>query len=208
MSIIKRTHYTRDDITAFDTRRPWSGFYSIQETDYSYPRFDGRQSERIVRATYVTGEAVNVLPYDPVHDRVLLIEQFRLAAHVAGDEHPWKIECVAGRIDPGEAPADCAHRETHEETGLTLNRLLPAASYYPQVGGTTTFFHAYVGLADLSDVTQSHRGLEDEAEDIRTHVIGYDEAMSMLSEGLLDNGPLILLLLWLGSQRASLRKGA
>jgi len=56
-----------------------------------------------------------VVPFlsDPAGDdpQVLLIKQYRYAAG------GYLYEIPAGRLDPGEDPADCARRELEEETG-------------------------------------------------------------------------------------------
>src|SRR5574338_1149564 len=62
-----------------------------------------------------------VVPFvdDPAEadPRVLLLRQFR---HAAGDSFIWEIP--AGRLDPGESPAECAARELTEETGMRASR--------------------------------------------------------------------------------------
>ena len=65
------------------------------------------------------GRAVAIVLYDPDRDSVVLIEQFRLPALLAGSS-PWQIEAAAGMIDNDETPEAVAIRETREETGLNL----------------------------------------------------------------------------------------
>ena len=49
------------------------------------------------------GQAVAIVLYDPDRDSVVLVEQFRLPALLAGSS-PWQIEAAAGLIDSGETP--------------------------------------------------------------------------------------------------------
>ena len=203
-----RPTYSAKDVETHDIRVPWRGFFHIDERDFRYRRFDGEQSDLISRATYVTCDAVNVLPYDPVRDRIMLIEQFRIAAHVRGDALPWVIECPAGRIDPGETPEFCARRETHEECGLSIDTLLPVANFYPSVGGYTGYFHTFVGLCDIPDDAAGSHGLKEESEDIKTHIVDFSDALEMLENGDFNTGPLILLLLWLAPRRHTLASNA
>jgi ADP-ribose pyrophosphatase len=49
--------------------------------------------------------------------QVLLIKQYRYAGN------GYLYEIPAGRLDPGEAPADCARRELKEETGCSAERV-------------------------------------------------------------------------------------
>jgi len=178
------------------------------EHDISVPRFDGGYSETVTRAAFISGDAISVLPYDPVRDRVMVVEQFRFGPHVRGDAAPWKIEAIAGRIDPGEQPRDAAHREAAEETGLVLNRLIDLPGYYPAPGAVDEFMYPFIGLADLPDSATGLGGLESEAEDIKSHLLGFENAMKMLAEGRGDTGPLVVSLLWLSLHRASLRNEA
>ena len=67
------------------------------------------------------GQAAAIVLYDPHRDSVVLVEQFRLPALLAGNS-PWQLEAVAGLIDSGEAPPNVALRETREEAGLALDR--------------------------------------------------------------------------------------
>ena len=51
-------------------------------------------------AVFMQGSAVSVLPYDPIRDTVLLVEQFRPPVFLINDPEPWLWEAVAGMIDP------------------------------------------------------------------------------------------------------------
>lgn len=82
-----------------------------------------------------------VLTYDPVHDRVLLVEQFRAGPLARQEENPWRLEPIAGLIDRGETPEEAGLREAHEEAGLTLSRLELVARSYPSPVISTEFFH-------------------------------------------------------------------
>jgi nudix-type nucleoside diphosphatase (YffH/AdpP family) len=203
-----RSGLTRDSVQTHAARRPYSLYFTIQEHDLRFPRFDGSMSETVTRATFVDGDAITVLPYDPVRDRVMLVEQFRFGPYVRGERLPWMLEAVAGRIDPGESPAAAAARELAEETGVTAERLIEIASYYPSSGAVTGYYFSYVALCDLPDRAAGVAGLECEAEDIRSHVMGFDAAMRLVQTGEAEAGPLILSMFWLENRRATLRNGA
>ena len=82
------------------------------------------------------GRAVAIVLYDPDRDSVVLVEQFRLPALLAGSS-PWQIEAAAGMIDTEETPEAVAIRETHEETGLTLiGEPILIQRYLPSAGGS------------------------------------------------------------------------
>jgi len=181
------------------------GFFLTRRYDLRHPRFDGMQSPKVSREVFVATDAALVLPYDPARDRVLLVEQFRTGPYGRGDPLPWMLEPVAGRVDGGESPEETARRECAEEAGLTLRGLEQISSHYCTPGYSTEFFHLFLGLCDLPEARQGRGGLATEHEDIRTHVIGFDAAMSLVRSGEANNGPLVLCLLWRERERARLR---
>jgi nudix-type nucleoside diphosphatase (YffH/AdpP family) len=162
-------------------------------------------SDLLTREVLVMGDAVTVLPYDPVRDRVLLIEQFRMGPFGRGDPLPWQLEAIAGRIDPGETPEDAARREAVEEAGLALGRLEKVAEYYPTPGAVTEYLYSYVALCDLPDGVAGIYGAADEGEDIRGHLLSFDRLVEVMAAGEIGNAPLLLTVLWLQRERARLR---
>jgi ADP-ribose pyrophosphatase len=189
--------------------QPYARFFAVEELDLRFRRFDGSMSDPVNRAVFVTGDAATVLPYDPVRDRVLVIEQFRPGPFVRGDRQPWLIEPIAGRIDPGESAEEAIRREAVEEAGLQLKALHPIASYYPSPAGKSEYIFSFIGIADLPEEgTGAVAGVAGEAEDIRPHVIGFDRLMQLVESGEADNGPLLLSALFLARNRDRLRAAA
>lgn len=195
----------KGDVQALTRTEPYARFFAVEEQDLKFRRFDGTMSEAVNRAAFVSGDAVTVLPYDAVRDRVLLVEQFRFGPHVRGDANPWQLEAIAGRIDPGETPQEAAIREAQEEAGVQLSKLLPIAGYYPSPGTSAEFLYSFLALVDLPDAAAGVFGLADEAEDIRAHLVSFDDLMGLLDSGELGNSPLILSVQWLARQRQALR---
>lgn len=193
------------DVQVFDRTLPYAHFFAVEEYDLSFRRFDGTMSPRVNRAVFVSGDAVTVLPYDPVRDRVLLIEQFRAAPLARGDLQPWGLEAIAGRIDPGETPEEAGRREAWEEARLNLGELLHVASYYPSPGAKAEFLYSYVALCDLPDGVTGVFGVEGEAEDIRGHLVSFDRLSDLVTSGEVNNAPLLISVLWLQRERARLR---
>lgn len=194
---------SRDVIVAAH-HHPYAKFFSLQEIDVQVRQYDGAMSEVLNRAAILVGEAAVVLPYDPVRDCVMLVEQFRAPVFMAGDPAPWIWEPIAGLLEPGEAAETAARREALEEAGLSLGQLESAGEMYSSTGSSTEYLHLFVGLADLGgDVTGT--GGTDEGEDIRSKVIGYSELMQGIDAGHYKDMPLVTTALWLARHRDRLR---
>ncbi|WP_371224132.1 NUDIX domain-containing protein [Roseovarius sp. 2305UL8-3] len=203
-----RSAQTHDSVAIETQDTPHKGFFLTRTYQLRHPRFDGTTSDVLPREVFVGTDATIVLPYDPARDRVLLVEQFRMGPFGRGDVHPWVLEPVAGRIDAGETPEATAFRECQEEAGLALRGIEHISSHYCSPGASTEYFHCYLGLCNLPDMEQGQGGLEAEHEDIRTHVLPYEAAAALLTSGEANNGPLVLMLIWLKANRSRLRAAA
>ena len=186
---------------------PYEGFHRVEEWHLDYPRFDGTRSGVLQRAISHATDAATVLPYDPVRDRVLLVEQIRIGALAKGDPQPWMLEPVAGLIDAGETAETAAIRETAEEAGLNVDpqNFHFVGRYYPSPGGLAQILHSYVAVCDLPDDSDGLHGLDGEDEDIRVHVVPLDDLLAMVASGEAVNAPLIISAQWLALNRDTLR---
>ncbi len=194
-----------DDVVCNRLSQPYAAFFAVEERDLHYRRFDQSLSGAVNRAVFISGDAAVVLPYDPVRDRVMVIEQFRAGAHARGDANPWLLEAVAGRIDGGETPEEAALREAREEAGLAIRHLIAGPRYYPSPAAKSEYIYSFIGLADLPDEAAGLGGLASEAEDIRSHVIPFERLMELVLSGEVDAAPLTLIALWLERERPRLR---
>ena len=151
------------------------------------------------------GAAVAVVPYDPRRDSVVLVEQFRLPALLAGAA-PWQIEVPAGLIAAGERPEAVAAREMQEETGLGLvGAPIPIQRYLPSCGDSDQAVFLFCARVDASLAGGVH-GLREEGEDIRTVVKTVAEIESLLDAGAIENGHTLVALYWLLRHRDRLRQ--
>lgn len=195
------------DVVVHRHHRAHLNFFAMEEMDLQFRRYDGSMSPVMNRAAAMAGHAAVVLPYDPVRDRVLLVEQFRAPPFIMGDARPWMWEPVAGVIDPGETPEQTAIREAREEAGVEIQRLEPVAQGYPSSGALAEFIHIFIGMADLSDVSGGG-GVAGEGEDIRSTIISYDDLMLGVDGQIYQDMPLMTAALWLSRHRDRLRNGA
>lgn len=153
------------------------------------------QQRDILRA----GLVIAVIPVDLERGEVVLIRQFRLAAHL-GNGKGELIEMVAGRLKPDENPADAARRECAEEIGVTPSRVVELFSYFPTPGLTDEQIVVFLGAVDAAQVP-ARTGLPEEMEDIRPLRVSIDRAIAALTEGGLCSGLTITLLQWLALNR-------
>lgn len=191
------------DVERVEDRKLYSGFFDLEQRRLRHRRFSGEWSEVIDREVHVRRNAVGVLLYDPDRDSVVLVEQVRAGA-LDDKDSPWKLEPVAGLVEPGETPADVARREAIEEAGCEILDLIELHRYYPSPGACTEQVTLFCGLIDSRGVGGVH-GLEDEHEDILVHVMSFPETWERLMAGQLDNAMALITLYWLAGERAALR---
>lgn len=197
---------SEDALEILDRETAYQGFFRIDRYRLRHRLFSGGWSPVLVREVFERGRAAGVLLYDPARDAVVLIEQFRLPAHLAGLS-AWQLEIVAGIVDrEGESEADVARREAKEEAGLTvLGELVPIHRFLTSPGGSTETVALFCGRVDSTGAGGIH-GHPDEHEDIKVVVKSYSEAMRLVRERAIDNGFALLSLYWLAANRAKLRR--
>lgn len=154
------------------------------------------QTRDIIRG----GKVVAVLPVDLARDEIVLIRQFRLAAHLATGRGEL-IEIVAGRIDGDEQPTAAARRECVEEIGVAPTQIVPAFSYLTTPGLTDEEIFVFLASVDASQAPR-RGGAPAEGEQIETMRVPIADAIAALGTGALHNGPLIIALQWLAHNRA------
>ncbi len=206
-NVLRAGHTVTRDVEIVAQRYPYTNYFSVMDHSLKFRRFDGSMSQVVQRAGFVGGDAATVLPYDPEIDAVLLLEQFRAGPFYRGDPHPWTLEPVAGRLDPGEDAEACLRREAIEEAGLEIGRMHHIADYYPSPGAVTEFVYSYIGEARLSGRGGEVGGVEGEHEDIRSHVVPFETFMDLVASGEANTAPLIMSAFWLSQNRARLRRG-
>lgn len=198
----RRTHASPQDFALRRVRPPVGTFFQFEGLEADHRRFDGERATCLPREVFVGADAALVLPYDRGRDRLLLVEQFRPGPARRGDPQPWILEPVAGLVDAGETPEEAARREAKEEAHLDLKELVPMFAGYSSPGNATDHFYAYLALCDLPDDHAASGGLEAEHEDLKLHLLPFDEAMALVESGEANAMPLISMLLWLDRWRA------
>jgi ADP-ribose pyrophosphatase len=196
--------FAKKDVEIIARETLYSGFFSLELYRFRHRLFNGEMSGEVRREIFERGHASVLLPFDPVRDEVVLIEQIRIAAFDTSDS-PWLLELVAGMIEDGETVEDVARREAVEEAGLSVGRTKPVLSYLASPGGTSERLSILVGEVDATTAEGIH-GLVDENEDIRVHVVSREQAYQWVEEGLIDNAASVIALQWLQLHYEDLRK--
>jgi len=195
-----------DAVRIIDRETRYQGFFRLDRYRFRHRLHDGGWSPEVLREVTQRRRAVGLLLYDPVGDAVVLVEQFRIAAHVAGYSS-WQLEVVAGLVDrDGESDHEVARREAQEEAGLAVEgELLPIHHFLTSPGGGTETVALFCGRVDASRAGGVH-GLAEEHEDIKVVVKPYAEVMRMLRTGKIENAITLLALYWLATHRPRLRR--
>lgn len=195
---------TRDDVEILDYETVWSGYFRVDRYQLRHRLFAGGWGAPVVREVFTRGHAAALLPYDPVRDTVVLIEQFRIGALAAAVD-PWLVEIVAGEVENGETTEDVVRREVLEEAGCSVDRIVPIVDAFTTPGGSSERVAIYCGRVDSSGVGGVH-GVADEGEDIRVSVDSLDNALARIERGGITNLIAVTALQWLALHREGLRR--
>ena len=173
------------------SRRAYTG--RVISLDVDTVRFpDGSEGE-LEMVRHPGASAVVPFLSDPAGDdpQILLIRQYRYAAE------GFLYEIPAGRLDDGESPAACAHRELREETGCTAERVEHLFTMFTTPGFTDEKIHLFLatGLA--------HGDARPEADEFMTlEPVPLSRALAMVERGEIQDAKTALGLLYAAGFRA------
>jgi ADP-ribose pyrophosphatase len=193
------------DVETVEVTTPFRRFLRIDTIRFRHRLFSGEWSPIHTYDILRRGAAVGVVLYDPDREVVVLIEQFRLAALLAGSS-ARQLEIVAGLVGDAEPPEAVAARETQEETSLTLSgELIPIQRYLPSCGASDESVALFCARVDAGAAGGVH-GSREEGEDIRTVIKTVAEVEALLDAGAIENGHTLIALYWLLRHRAELKR--
>jgi ADP-ribose pyrophosphatase len=190
--------------SVIDKKILYRGFFGLSGFKIKHELFDGGESTLLNRELLDRGQAAAVLPYDPVRDEVVLIEQFRIGA-IDDPSGPWLIEIIAGLQEPGESAEELIHHEAEEEAGCIVSNMIPIHQFYSSPGGSNEQIQIYFARTETTGLG-GICGLDEEGEDIRVHVISSDTAFEWLDQGRIDSALPIIALQWLRLNRGRIRR--
>jgi ADP-ribose pyrophosphatase len=179
-----RAHGAKSDAQISSERIHAGKIIKLDSDRIRYP--DGSEAEvDIVRHSGASA----VVPFlsDPEGEdpQILLLRQYRYAAD------GYLFEIPAGRLDPGETPADCAARELKEETGCTAKQMEPLITMVTTPGFTDERIHLFMA----TDLTHGEAAREaDEFADVI--VMQLSEALELIERGEIVDGKTALGILY------------
>ena len=198
------------DVVIESEETVWQGRFALQVVGFRQRRFDGAMSGVRRWELLRRGRAAAVLPYDPVRDLVVVIEQFRLPAYAAGLP-PVMTELAAGLVDGDDTPEATIRREAVEEMGLELGAMERIGDFLLTPGGCDELCTLFAGRVDLAGVDigadglMGTHGLASEQEDIRVRALPAAHVIGQAVAGAYPNSVASLGLLWFAARREWLR---
>jgi ADP-ribose pyrophosphatase len=181
------------DAARIASRRVYTGrVINLDVDQVRYP--DGTTGElEIIR--HPGASAVVPFMSDPMgaDPQVLLLKQYRYAAG------GYLYEIPAGRLNPGETPEACAHRELKEETGCTANAMSSMFAMFTTPGFTDERIHLFLASGLVRGET------EREADEfIEVETMPLSRALEMTEKGEIRDAKTALGLLFAAGFRAGL----
>lgn len=195
--------FHREDVEVQQRETVYDGFFTMQKLTLRHRLFEGGWGPAVSRELFVRGDAVAAVLYDPAHDLIGLVEQFRIGA-MEEENGPWCLEVVAGMMESGETPEDVVRREMLEETSIEADQIEYICNYMTSPGGTNEKLHLYCALTDLSSAGGIH-GLEEEGEDIKVRVLAAQPVFDAMLKGRFNNAATLICLQWLQLNHPRLR---
>lgn len=196
--------FSKDDYQLVERKVVYKGVFRMAKYTIRYRLFGGGWSKNVQLEVMERESAVAVLPYDPILDKVILIEQFR-PAPLSHEAYPWLTEIVAGIFTKDEAPTHVAEREAKEEANCEILDLFPIYEYFVSPGGCNEYIHIFIGRIDAAN-SGGIFGIADENEDIRVKVLSSDDAFALMQSGEIKTSPAIVSLQWLQLNRERLKQ--
>ena len=197
------------DVVIESEQRVWDQRFPLDVIRFRHRRFDGTMSGVRTWELWRRGRAAALLPYDPIADKVVLIEQFRFPAFAAHQD-PVLVEFPAGLCEDGEDPETTIRREMIEEMHMSADRLERIGGFLLTPGGCDEHVELFAGRvtapATGPDGIAWHAGEPGEHEDIRVRVWSATAAIDAALAGTFTNSVTAIGLLWLAARRDWLRE--
>jgi len=180
-----------------DRRVVYKGYLTVERLRMRLP-----DQAVVTREIESHGDAIAVLPYDPVRRCGLIVRQFRVPvfSETAADSLE---EACAGMIGD-ESEETAARREAREELGVDLTLLERVARIWSSPGVSTERQSLFLAPYVLADRIGPGGGVPSEHEGITAVEAPLEHLAGEADAGLVTDGKLFALILALRSRRQDL----
>lgn len=187
--------YDQADMDIVSRESAYQGFIPVDVIHLRHRLFAGGWSDTMRRELAIRPAAVGVLLYDPMHESLVMVKQFRTGIIGAG-QSPWMLEIVAGLADADEEPIEVVRREAREEANCEIIDAVPICEYFNSPGWCDERINLFCAVVD-STALQGIHGLDDEHEDILIVTVPLEHAVAMVESGEINNAMSIIAIQWL-----------
>lgn len=176
----------------------YNGVFQVKRFSLRHRLFNGNWTPLLQREFIQRQDAAAAILYDPIQNKVVMVEQFRVGLIGRPErQSPWMLEIVAGLLDEGESAEDTILRESVEEAGCEIKKLIKIGEFYNTPGGFSEKTTVFCGLVNVDGVEGIH-GLDTEDEDILVHVLSPEGLYQAMDQGqLVTSASTMIAIQWL-----------
>ena len=173
------------------TRRAYTG--RVISLDVDTVRFPDGSTGQLEIVRHPGASAIVPFLSDPggADPQLLLLKQYRYAADTTLYEVP------AGRLDAGETPLACAHRELLEETGCRAERMEHLFTMFTTPGFTDEKIHLFLATGLIAGEAK-----REPDEFIEVERVPLSKALSMIKDGVIQDAKTALAIFFAAGFRA------
>ncbi|TNJ46541.1 NUDIX domain-containing protein [Tamlana fucoidanivorans] len=167
-------------------------YYILKKLHFDYLMENGAWVNQM-REVYNRGDGAGILLYNKTKRTVILTKQFRMPTYMNDNKDGFLVEICAGMLDK-DNPEACIIRETEEEVGYRIKDVKKVYEAYSSPGVLTEKMHFFIGEYTDDMKVSDGGGLHTEHEDIEVLEIHFDDAITMLNNGDIEDTRTIVLL--------------
>lgn len=181
-----------DKVKIINQKTIYHGWSKLEKYELRYTRENG-EVEHQIREIYDSGDGATVLLINLDTEKILLVRQYRLAAHLNGHPDGFLLECCAGMLDAND-PDSAIKKEIEEETGYEVTNVNKLFEAYATPGAHKEKIHFYYAFYDNMKKSSKGGGLIKEQEEIEIVEFSFNEIMPLIHEGKIMDAKTIVLL--------------
>lgn len=141
---------------------------------------------QVKREIYDSGDGAAALLINPDQEKVILIKQYRLAAHLNGHPDGFLLETCAGLLED-KNPVATIIKEIYEETGVRIANVTSIGIAYATPGAHKEKIHLFIGYYSEEDKLGKGGGLDEEYEEIEVLELTFNQVISLYQSGQIQD---------------------